>query len=506
MSPLKLNIIANFVGKAWTALMSLAFVPLYLHFLGIEAYGLIGFFATLQAVFSLLDMGLSTTLTRELARYSAQQGQEQKMRDLVRTLEIVYWGIAILISIIVIALAPFIAEHWVKAENLSVETVQQTVVLLGITIAFRWPLGFYAGGLMGLQRQALYNLLESGLATVRGVGAVLILWLVSPTIEAFFVWQVVISLLNTTLIALALWQSLPQSKQWACFDKQLLYSIWRFAAGLTATSAITLFLTHLDKILLSTLLSLEMFGYYTLASVVASVIYQFIGPVRTALFPRFSQLVTLNNEKELTILYHRACQLMSVVILPTALVLALFSYEVILLWTGNPITAENTYWLVSLLVIGNVFNGLMNLPYALQLAYGWTQLAFYTNVVAVLLLVPLLLVMVHFYSAIGAAIVWVMLNTGYVLISLQIMHHRLLKGEQWRWYREDVGLPLVTTLVVAGLGRWWLPANVSGLVTVAYIAGVSLTTLAVTAWVTPQVRLWLKHYFPLAHCLINVPK
>jgi hypothetical protein len=49
-----------------------------------------------------------------------------------------------------------------------------------------------------------------------------------------------------------------------------------------------------------------------------------------------------------------------------------------------------------------------------------------------------------------ATIVWMTLNTSYVLISSQIMHHCLLKEEQWRWYREDVGLPLVSALIVAG--------------------------------------------------------
>ena len=47
--------------------MSLAFVPLYIKFMGIESYGLVGIFASLLALFGLLDMGLSTTLNRELA-------------------------------------------------------------------------------------------------------------------------------------------------------------------------------------------------------------------------------------------------------------------------------------------------------------------------------------------------------------------------------------------------------------------------------------------------------
>ena len=74
MSVIKQNIIANFGGKAWQALMSLAFVPLYIKFMGIESYGLVGIFASLLALFGLLDMGLSTTLNRELAGFSEQTG------------------------------------------------------------------------------------------------------------------------------------------------------------------------------------------------------------------------------------------------------------------------------------------------------------------------------------------------------------------------------------------------------------------------------------------------
>ena len=85
--------------------MSLAFVPLYIKFMGIESYGIVGIFASLQAIFSLLDMGLSTTLNRELARLSAIPSREQEMRDLLRTLEIIYWGLAVVVGIAVAGLS-----------------------------------------------------------------------------------------------------------------------------------------------------------------------------------------------------------------------------------------------------------------------------------------------------------------------------------------------------------------------------------------------------------------
>ena len=61
MTQFKRNLIANFVGRGWVALMGIAFIPLYIKFMGIESYGLVGFFTTFQAVFALLDLGLTTT-------------------------------------------------------------------------------------------------------------------------------------------------------------------------------------------------------------------------------------------------------------------------------------------------------------------------------------------------------------------------------------------------------------------------------------------------------------
>ena len=60
MTTVQKNIIANYAGSAWNVITSLAFVPLYIKFIGIEAYGLIGFFSSLQIVLSLLDLGLGS--------------------------------------------------------------------------------------------------------------------------------------------------------------------------------------------------------------------------------------------------------------------------------------------------------------------------------------------------------------------------------------------------------------------------------------------------------------
>ena len=66
---LRNNIVANYASQIYVTLIAIVVVPLYIRYLGVEAYGLIGFFAMLQSWFSLLDMGLTPTMARETSRF-----------------------------------------------------------------------------------------------------------------------------------------------------------------------------------------------------------------------------------------------------------------------------------------------------------------------------------------------------------------------------------------------------------------------------------------------------
>jgi len=495
MTLLKKNIAANLGSRAWQALMSLAFVPLYIKFMGIESYGLVGIFASLLVLFSVLDMGLSTTLNRELARLSILPDKAQEMRNLVRTLELPYWGMAFVIGIAMVCLSGPIAYYWVRADELSPAIVKQAFMIIGGVVAFRWPIALYSGGLMGLQKQVLLSGINVFEATLRNVGAVLVLWLISPTIQAFFIWQIFASMIHVFLTAGFLWRSLPKNSHRSRFQKEILFRIWRFAAGMTGISVTSIILTQTDKIVLSRILPLEMFGYYTLATVVANALLFLIIPIFSALFPRFSQLVSLHDQNGLKELYHKSCQFMSVMILPAAIVVSFFSSEILFLWTGDPAIVMNTHSIVSILIIGTALSGLMHLPYALQLAHAWTKLALYTNIIASIILVPMIYFLATHYGVVGAASAWVILNAGYVLIHIQIMHSRILKGEKGRWYLNDVAVPLIIAVTVAAIWRLLIPDEMSKVAIFIYLAGVSVTTLIATAVATSVTRQWIYQKF-----------
>lgn len=489
--PLKKNTIANYLGQGWIALMGLAFVPVYIRYLGVEAWGLVGFMSMLQAWLILLDMGLTPTLSREMARFQAGMHSAQSIRDLLRSLEMIYGGVAVAVVGIVWLIAPWVAVHWLSAAQLSVATVTQAIGMMGLVLAARMTEQVYRGAIQGLQRQVWLNGAQSVLATLRWAGAVGVLAWVDASVEAFFLWQGMVSLLTVAILARQTYRWLPLAGRPARFDLAAIVRIRRFAGGMAATALLSILLMQVDKLLLSKLVSLADFGYYTLAASAAGALYFLMAPIVTAVSPRLTELVAKSEQQLLVDTYHRASQLLAAVLIPVALVMAAFAEPLLYAWTGNDALAQQAAPLLALLALGTLCNGFMHVPYTTQLAHGWTGFAVRGNIVAVSFVVPAVLWVVPRFGAVGAAWVWLALNAGYVLISAHFMHRRLLPGEKWRWYRDAVFKPLVVGSITVLALRYWivLPQDRASLA--AVLGGTALLVMGAVLWAVPVSRAFL---------------
>jgi O-antigen/teichoic acid export membrane protein len=484
------NMVANFIARGWLVLISFAMVPLYIRFLGVEAYGLIGFYVTLQTLFSVLDFGLSATLNRELARFSTRTGGSGDARDLLRTVEIFYWLLAGAVGASIYALAPRIARDWIRPDSLPVETVSQAVMMMGAVLALQWPSNLYAGGMRGLQRQVLLNFIVAGMATLRAVGAVLVLWLIAPTVLAFFTWQLITSTLATCLTRECLWKSLPTSGRRARLRGELIKSVWQFAAGMSIMTCLIVLLGQLDKVILSKILSLRMFGYYVLASTIAAAVATPVSPVSEAVFPRFCQLVALGKEAELTDLFHQTSQVISVIIFSICSVVAWFTYDVLVIWTGDTSLASNTHVLSSILVIGTAINyGTMHVLDLIQMSYNWLKAGLLSRLIALLGAVPLMILVASRYGAMGAALSWLLIYAGYLLITPHFVFRRLMVGKKAAWYVKDLLVPLCVATICGGACRAIAPA-LSTRAGLGFIIG---TTFVVTVLATSASTYYGRH-------------
>ncbi len=458
---LKANVLANLGGNIWSAILSIVFVPLYLKYIGSEGYGLIGIFASVQVIMYLLDSGLSTTLNRELARLSVLEGTQHKMGDLVRTLEVVYWILACSIGAIAFFASPFLAYHWVQPKSLSPETVVTCFRLLSITLIFQFPIGFYNGGLLGLQLHVHLNVLRAVFNTIRGFGAVIILIFFSHSVIIFFSWFLFVAILNASVLFASLWKALPKSphSEAPSLKRSELKSVWRFTTGIGATTITAILLTQLDKIILSKTLSLSEFGYYSMAVTLGMTLAQITGPVTQSFFPRLTALVSSKENVSLRKTFHQGCQLVCVLTIPCAIMLIVFSKQLLIIWTNDPTVVINTWLAVSLYTIGTALNGLMSIPYMLTIAFNWTRLGLYQNIVLLFIMIPVTIFASMRFGAAGGAASWALTNFLYILFSPGIICRRIMPGETFYWYWSDTIKPMLAALFVIALAYFFIPVN-----------------------------------------------
>lgn len=492
---LKSNVIANYASQIYVTLIGIVMVPMYVGYMGAEAYGLVGFFAMLQAWFQLLDMGLSPTMARETARYTCSAEAALQLRRLVRALEAIFFAVAVTGSACLVLNAGWLAASWLNVEILSAAEVEHAIMLMALNIGLRWMSGLYRGAISGFERLVWLSGFNMLIATCRFILVIPFFLLVSTTPTAFFSYQAVIALIE---LAVLLWQTyrlLPPVAQGARVNGQwgAIRGILRFSLAIAFTSGVWVLVTQTDKLVLSKLLSLSDYAYFTLAVLVAGGVGVISGPISGALLPRMTRLSAEGNDAEVIRLYRNATQLVTVIAVPTALMLACFAEQILWAWTGNPTIAARSAPVLTLYAVGNGILALGAFPYYLQFAKGDLRLHMIGNLFFVVVLIPALVWATLRFGVRGAGAAWLCTNIAYFLIWVPRVHTRFVRGLHRAWLCEDVAAtalpPVLTALALSMLVHW-----PQGRVQVALLSiALGLLLLGIAALASSYTRRALGH-------------
>jgi O-antigen/teichoic acid export membrane protein len=239
--------------------------------------------------------------------------------------------------------------------------------------------------------------------------------------------------------------------------------------------------TQLDKLLLSKLLPLTEYAYFTLAVVAAGGVTLIGAPVSVALLPRLAKLSAVGDEVGLVDLYRKSTQWVTMICVPAALTLACFAEQVLWAWTGDTAIAHKAAPVLRLYALGNGILVLAAFPYYLQFAKGDLKLHLWGNALFVLLLVPSLVWSAWRYGAFGAGCAWVALNAAYFVFWVPLVHARLMRGMHVRWLWRDVAAIALPALAGAALLRGLVEWPTQRASAVVMLMCVGLTLLAAAA-------------------------
>jgi len=446
---IKSNVVANYIGQFYAMFIGIIILPMYMTYLGAEAFGLIGFFTMLSGWMALLDVGLSSTMSRESASLKNSKTGIKELKSILRTIEFIFVVIAILICASIYINSDWMANEWLKTINLNVGSVSYSISLMGALVGFRWMAGMYKGAINGFEDQVWLNAYLVIINTLKFVGGLLVIIYLSRDIAVYFEYQLAVGVIELGVVMIRVYSKFPKSQVLELPSYKTLRKIAPFALSIAYTSALWIVLTQIDKLLLSNILTLVEYGYFTLVVVIVNGISVMSSPIGDAIRPRMTSLISQGKVTEMLNLYRRSSQIVAIVAFSVSGMAATFSEELLYAWTGDMEAAKWSSKILFWYALGNGALMVLAFQYYLQFAYGNLRYHVKGNTYFGIVQIVVMVVAIYEYGAIGAAISWFSLQAVFLILWPAYIHGKFAPGLHRKWLQYDI-LPflMITSFVL----------------------------------------------------------
>jgi O-antigen/teichoic acid export membrane protein len=459
------NTIANYVGQVYNMACSIIVAPLYLLYVPPEEFGLIGLFLILNSTIYLLSSGLVPVLARQAAIFKVKgKAHADEFFNLLRGIEWLSVVLAVVTLAVCLIGADWFLNQWLKSDKLNQDVGIYSLQIMGFILATRWGISVYSSGLAGLERQVTLNQINVLFTTLRWPGSLALMASGLFGIMDFFTYQAIISLLELALTAALFYRAIPVSPvrrradtgdRIAAPEERVVFMTTirnnlSFTLGTFYTVMAWAMLTQYDKILASRSMSLELYGYFAFAILVANGADRIAQPIGQAILPRLTIYVNEGDDGRANALYSQATQFMAIASLSVAVIFGFFAQPVIFAVSGNSAMADGGAVFLAWFGLGSGILTLSSLLLILQNAYGHIRVHILASTLSMVVQVPLITFIALHVQAYWIGVAWAAMRLLAFVISAPIVHIKFSGIPLSRWLLRDIGLPLLGA-VFAGL-------------------------------------------------------
>lgn len=441
------HIFINFVGRFWSVISAIAFIPLYIRYLGIESYAIISFTLVLSGLMAVLDAGLSASMVREFSLATNTTPNKQRI---FHTLESIYVLISLIASGLIFFSSQFIAEEWFLVDGISTNSITLCIQIISFEVGLRLISNFYLGGLLGLDLQVKSNVLQIVYSIVRN-GLVVIPIYFLRSLEVFFYWQ----LFSTVLYVFAgRWLLIKALERKTFFlmpkvEKEIIQKVWKFAGGMMLIALVAAVNTQLDKLTLSAKLPLEVLGFYTLSFSLANGLLLVSTPIATSLLPKMTNAYSALEMDKATALFILGQKIISILLFSGLAMLTIFSNEILWIWTRDLEIAQSASEYLPWLALGASFLGLQILPFNLAIANGFTKFNNILGITSLLITIPGYWLMTMQFNGIGAAWTFASVQVISGFIYIYLINKKYLHLQFLYLFGNLISTPIVISFLIA---------------------------------------------------------
>ena len=340
------------------------------------------------------------------------------------------------------------------------------------------------------------------------MGALALLTFVTNDIAHFFEYQLFIGLIELIFLIIRFYNQLPKTSiniGIISFHYDSARKVAPFALSIAYTSGIWIAVSQTDKLVLSGLLTLKEFGYFSLVVLITGSINTLSGPISQAVQPRLTYLVSAGRTEEMFKLYRSATQLVTLAAISVSITIALFSEQLVFAWTGD---VEATLWAKDVIFWYALANGIlaiMSFQYYLQVAFGQLRLHVIGATLSAAIDVPIIIIVAMNFGALGSGIAWFALKLAWTIVWTAIVHRKLAPGLHSKWFFYDFGFIALSTILTATIMSEYITFNFDQSRQYIFfkLVFVGLIVLGVSSMSSSYIRLRLKQWIKKTYAIFE---
>ena len=439
----------NLIGMCAPMVVALFAIPLLIHGLGKERFGLLTLVWMLVGYLGIFDLGLGRALTQTVAQRLGE-GREREVPGLFWTALLIMSLIGVVGGVIVWLIAPWLTFSALKIDPLLQPETFRAFRAVACILPVIVSITGLVGTLEAFRKFGLVNAIRIPTGAYTYVGPLLVL----PFSRSLF--AVVLALLAGRLIEWMIFFAaclftIPGARTRTNTERQHVLSLLRFGGWMTIANLIAPLLLQVDRFLIGSLRAVGEVAYYvTPAEVVIKMLIlprAWVG----VLFPSFAGSYRLRLQ-DTAALFLRSCRYLLAGLYPIVAGLVALAPEFLDLWLGHDF-GLNSSPVMRLLTAGIFLHSLAVVPNALLQATNRPDLTAKLNLVELpLYLAGSSFLIIHF-GIIGAATAW-LLRAGVDFLFATRFALRLLQQPAAAVHR----LVLLAFAEVASLAALTLPA------------------------------------------------
>lgn len=435
------NIVSNIIGQAGVTCLVFLFAPICINNLGADAYGLIGLFGLVYTWLSVFDFGINSAVSREAALFKAEKNKDSALGGLLSIGEAIYLALAgLLVAFLCIYPDFFInSNEYENGEKLAI------VFLMGTAAGLKLLEMLYISALKGMQEQVWFNAYNLITNTIRWGGASILIMYAQADIRLVFLWIAICAVISAFSARVKVFQYIKLEKSTYKKNLESLRVSSGFLVGSFSIAVVSFFVGQSDKIVINKYYGLETFGYYSIAITCAGGLYVLVNAVNSAVYPRLIDATVHEKDSAgLWLEYFKYSKRLSFVLIAASMVLFNFPSQILLFWTGSMAVSDDSSRFLKILTIGVMFHGLNFIPYSMQLAKGWTDIALKNSLIlGAFYVLSFYYITSSGYSALAVAYAFSIMCFISFLLSLVQLHSRIFKGFLYLYLKDICFVPIV---------------------------------------------------------------